>query len=321
MFSSVPYEMGWRRPSAPLVKEHIRAAHQTDTARSCLTALADHASVVLAALAVVVTARGSSSVDLALAIAVAAVVTGRAQRGLEVLVHEASHGNICRADRRLNDRCGDLLAGWAVGLGVGDYRDGHSLHHRFYATDRDPDRARYVDLDIESLDRGSRAAYLRGVLARLPGYSVSWWVAVGTSPSCLWRILVTTSVLQVLPAYLIAGPTAAAICAALAAAGLLLVTPVIRFLGETSEHQYLRAVTVLGTTVTNVGLVQRLLVHPHGDGWHQLHHILPGVPHHRLRRLHHHLLAHDVDGYAATLRYRTRVRQEPSGLALLERVG
>lgn len=321
MFSSVPYEMGWRRPGAPLIKEQIQAAHQTNTLRSCLTALADHASVVLAALAVLVTARGSSSVDLALVVAVAAVVTGRAQRGLEVLVHEASHGNLCRADRRLNDRCGNLLAGWAVGLGVADYRDGHSLHHRFYATDRDPDRTRYVDLDIESLDRGSRTAYLRGVLARLPGYSASWWVAVGTSPSCLWRIVLTTSVLQVLPAYLIAGPTAAVTCAALAASGLLLVTPVIRFFGETSEHQYLRAVTVLGTTITNVGPVQRLLVHPHGDGWHQLHHILPGVPHHQLRRLHHQLLASDADGYGASLRYRTRVRQEPSAMAQPERVG
>lgn len=47
------------------------------------------------------------------------------------------------------------------------------------------------------------------------------------------------------------------------------------------------------------------------DGFHTVHHMWPGVPHHALRLLHATLLTEDAAGYAARLRNRTSVLQSP----------
>ena len=81
------------------------------------------------------------------------------------------------------------------------------------------------------------------------------------------------------------------------------------FVGESGEHAYRGTTTVFEATVSSLGLAQRLMFHPHGDGYHTVHHMWPGVPHFRIGRLHRVLIERDPE-FAARLRFRTRVLED-----------
>jgi len=123
----------------------------------------------------------------------------------------------------------------------------------------------------------------------------------------MWAVI-----LIALPSGLIWGLPSALIGAGIWGAGFYLMLPVVRFLGECNEHIYAGQDTVFGATVSNIGLVQRILIHPHGDGYHTVHHMWPGVPHHQIRKLHRRLVTGSPDGYAVRLRYRTRFLETPA---------
>ena len=55
--------------------------------------------------------------------------------------------------------------------------------------------------------------------------------------------------------------------------------PLHRFFAEAEEHRYQNAETEFGSTFSNIGWFQRWFLHPHGDAFHLLHHMLPQVPH------------------------------------------
>jgi fatty acid desaturase len=121
-----------------------------------------------------------------------------------------------------------------------------------------------------------------------------------------------------LPAWPLFGAGGAVLCTALWLAGYLLVLPVIRFLGETSEHVYTGAESVFDATVSNLGRMQRLFIHPHNDGYHTVHHLWPGIPHHALRGMHELLMVEDWDGYGRRLRHRTRLLEAAHSQATSE---
>lgn len=80
---------------------------------------------------------------------------------------------------------------------------------------------------------------------------------------------------------------------------------------ESGSFSYDLEKSVFGTTINNVGTIQKILIHPLGDGYHTLHHMFPTVPAFRLGRLHralkHETREADKDG---TLN-RQVVRQDP----------
>ena len=90
-----------------------------------------------------------------------------------------------------------------------------------------------------------------------------------------------------------------------------LVLPVIRLIGEADEHKYIGTDNVFDATMVNDGWLLRLLIHPHNDGYHLTHHLWPGVPHHRLGRLHTLLEDVDPEHYARQIRRRTRILEDP----------
>jgi fatty acid desaturase len=60
----------------------------------------------------------------------------------------------------------------------------------------------------------------------------------------------------------------------------------MRFLAEVSEHMGLEWTTEFGTTRNKLGWVQDHIMHPHGDGYHLVHHLYPQIPHHNLPKAH-----------------------------------
>ncbi|MFJ5309794.1 fatty acid desaturase [Streptomyces sp. NPDC088350] len=303
----------------------IAAAHSTKLWLSTAQAVADQTVIVtiliLGAWPALWT--GWHVVAGLAAAGIGAVLLGRQYRALECMAHEASHYNWTRANRRLNDLLAAALAGVPTGARLDVYRASHYRHHRRFGTRDDPDLANYWQFGLEELDRGNILSFARDSFSRMPAYRRRWKVTSTGTGNLPFRPLVWALVLAVVPAGLVWGSW----WSALAAAGLWLIgygvaLPVVRFLGESSEHVYTGSKTVFESTVSNLGLLQRFLIHPHGDGYHTAHHLWPGVPHHRIRKLHRSLVASDPEGYAAQLRHRTRFLSQPvRGLRQAGRAG
>jgi fatty acid desaturase len=308
-FAERPFDRDYSPPRE--LAGAIREMHHTVLGRTLAAVAADHAAI--AALIAATLATGWA-LGLPAAVPVAIVaLTGiaRFQRALECMVHEASHHNWDRAHRDLNDRLANLLAAFPVFGSVHAYRTGHLLHHRRLGTSDDPDLRRYIELDIEALDRTSALRFGAGVLVQLPRYFLGWWQATRTSLGTALKSLCWHFLVVIVPVALIAGPRTALFAWSLWIAAFVLVLPVIRFIGEAGEHHYLGTTSMIEATITNDGWIHRALIHPHNDGYHLVHHLWPGVPHHKLRKLHHMLLAADPDGFGRRYPRRTRILEEP----------
>lgn len=63
---------------------------------------------------------------------------GARQNGLAVLMHEAVHYRLL-ANRKWNDRIGEVFTAWPVMVTVHSFRQSHFAHHRHVNTTEDPD--------------------------------------------------------------------------------------------------------------------------------------------------------------------------------------
>ncbi|WP_084546506.1 fatty acid desaturase family protein [Glycomyces arizonensis] len=303
------YRRGYSTPAA--LRDDLKAAHRTSPWRSALAAAADQAAVIAACVLGGLLLIGRPAVGAPVAL-VAAVLVGRQLRALECLVHEGSHFNWSRRHRRLNDLLTIAIAAFPTGAQLSGYRESHLRHHGAFGTDDDPDRQRYRELDLESIDRTRAGAFAGAMLSRLPAYQRTWWRdSLQASPAIALLPLLWCAAFVAAPAWAAGGAPVAIAAAAVWALGFAVALPVLRFVAESSEHVYTGSDTVFDATISNLGLLQRALIHPHSDGYHTVHHMWPGVPHHRLAWLHRRLMAGDPE-YAARLRWRSGVFTSPA---------
>jgi fatty acid desaturase len=305
-----PYRRGYQ--VVPGMRGTVGSAHRTRLWITASVGLFNHLSIPAAVLATAWLWLWSLPVGIAAGLLAAGFV-GQQLRALECLVHEACHFNWSRRHRKVNDRLAAVLAGWPTGLGIANYRSAHLVHHRRLGTDEDPDRQRYEELNLESLDRTNVVAFAKGMLPRLVAYQRGWLRATAAQLLTLGALALWVLWAVVAPAILLwPGTPAVAVSAAVWLLGYLFALPVIRFIGESSEHSYTDTDTVFDATITNLGRFQQWVIHPHSDGYHTVHHLWPGIPHHGLRQLHIALSDADPAGYASRLRVRTRVVSTPS---------
>jgi fatty acid desaturase len=226
---------------------------------------------------------------------VAALVIGRCQHALAVLMHDAAHYRLFD-NRRWNDTVGHWLCARPIASHLYAYRTVHLRHHKYLHTARDPDLALsapfpcgrdslvrklardasglsalvmrgYVTVDREGkmhLSRGNLLARwtpttvaLRLLLLAL--VAVACWAGYGLAVLCLW----------VLP--------------------LLIVYQVLLRLRGVLEHA---AVPDKGDPLRNARTVvshnplARFFLNPHHVAYHLEHHLYPAVPHYHLPALH-----------------------------------
>jgi fatty acid desaturase len=305
-----PYKRGYSAPAE--MRGLIAGAHRTRLWLTAATAVADCMSIVLSAMAAIWVTCAVPTLVAGIICLLAAVMIGRQLRALECMVHEASHFNWSRSHRRVNDILGALLAGLPTGASVTAYRTGHLLHHGRFGTSDDPDFVRYRQLDMEELRRKSIATFVIDVITRLPKYQLGWFQNIKASPLTLAAPFVWSGSVIMVPAFVVFGPRGAAQGAVIWLAAYILALPTIRFIGEADEHVYSTTRTVFDATISNTGFLQRVLIHPHNDGYHTVHHMWPGVPHHQLRRLHAQLMIADKENYAKRIKQRTRIIQSPT---------
>lgn len=302
-----PHRRGYSTPAD--LRDVIAAAHATSLPRTVATALVDVISVsALAVGAGVLGTRTPGWGELLIAV-FAITLAGRQIRAIECLVHEASHLNWNRRGRRLNDILAIVVTGLPTGLNPSAYRRSHLQHHGRFGTAADPDLRKYEQLAFEDLDRGRLSSFTRGCVHRFISYQADWLVSVRRAPWSVVIPLAWAAGAIIGPAWLVGGTDAAVLASGIWICAHTIVWPAVRFVGESGEHAYRGTTTVFEATVSSLGLAQRLMFHPHGDGYHTVHHMWPGVPHFRIGRLHRVLIERDPE-FAARLRFRTRVLED-----------
>jgi fatty acid desaturase len=236
-----------------------------------------------------------------------AVFAARQMRGLECLVHEASHYNWTRR-KRLNDTLADLFAAWPVLSEVTSYRKTHLLHHRNLGSPEDTDLVRWRELRLSQLDRSTFHHFAIGIVRRLIPYVPGWWWAIGVSRITVIRFICWHLLWIIGATVLLKSPGHAVfLWAAAWLFPIFIFLPVLRFLGEIEEHDYENRNTVFSATNSNIGFFQTLLLHPHGDAYHSLHHLYPSIPFFRVGLIHNQLCEIDREGYGQHVPVRRRI--------------
>jgi len=245
----------------------------------------------------------------------------RALRGLENLVHEASHGNFHRASQPLNDRVANWLCAYWLFLNVATLRLPHKKHHTLFATQDDPDKQRFERLQLDRFPREVPRRLVRSVVSSLPVYMWDYWAQFRAQE-------LSTTGQTVSPATSRAQQLRRSLGLHILSAGLgslvveqfwlhwllyfwipwLFYLPVHRLMAEAEEHRYENAQSVFEATFSNLGRFQRWFLHPHGDAWHLLHHLVPAIPHWQMRRAHTLLLQDPAYGGGMI---RTSIFEEP----------
>lgn len=226
-----------------------------------------------------------------LAAVAAAVVMGIGYRGLENLVHGASHrdildgpGKVCRISRRtLNDAIGNAIAAIPVAQDVDAFRQTHLPdHHGGFGGEQDPCSSRMIE--HPDVTAGGLPTFW-GTLKRVPKETVNFYRTVGGKPRFAVRAIAWHATAMIAPAAMLVGLTAALIAwAAVFGITFSITLPTVRTLAESGEHDYssnASRLSVLERTFAHDGFWNRL-IHLFGDDKHPEHHLYPAVPQYRL---------------------------------------
>ncbi|MEM5435880.1 fatty acid desaturase [Paraburkholderia diazotrophica] len=223
---------------------------------------------------------------------------GNRQRALGNLLHDAAHRNLARSDR-INDALACLFIAPALFNSLAVYRELHARHHAWLGDPmRDPD---YIAVRSKPGDRwwqpfskvlfapaawvGSTFGHLHlATLTWMQRFAiVGWWCAVLGAMALLWGVRAAALFFGI---WLLARAT---------------VFHAITTFRELCDHFGRQPGGIFRYTrdVSSRSL-WRGLIHPHNNGYHLTHHLMPATPYHRLSSVHQRLL--ELPAFARTAR-------------------
>ena len=255
----------------------LKHLSRTSLSMTVATALLDHVVILgVGILTIVLFRKTSFVVSIPFAFLLAAL-SARQMRGLECLVHDGSHFNWTRK-KNLNDPFCNLLAAWPMLSDVRSYRRTHLVHHDSLGGSDDTDLVRWDQLTLVELNREHPLQFAFGIFRRLLPYVPGWWWAIGLDIPTLIRFVVWHCGLITVLALAVGFRSAFLLWLSAWCVPYLVFLPVVRFIGEIEEHDYTSLTSIFDATYTNIGWIHKLLLHPHGDAYHTLHHLFPSIP-------------------------------------------
>lgn len=87
---------------------------------------------------------------------------------------------------------------------------------------------------------------------------------------------------------------------------MFIILPIIRSIAEYDEHNYTKNKNLFDTTFNNLSMIDFLIFHPAGDGYHIIHHLFPAIPWWNQRAAHFYLLKNDENYLKAVNRTKFR---------------
>ncbi len=268
----------------------------------------------LAATALLAAQQSSLTLKILLYIYVL-VFSARALRGLEGMFHEGGHRLIHKSER-INDILTNFFGGALFGRSIQAYRKPHWEHHRYLANETEDDRVNYNRRNYAELDRNSWIKYGLGILKRYPCFYRDWFKHVSGSRFHIFMMLTWHTAALLILVLLLGRGNALFVMLLNIWLPMFLILPAFRMIGEAEEHPYEKIPTsVVGPKVTfdatlnNVGLMQQVFIHPFGDCWHIIHHLIPTCRQIRQRTIHR-LLMENSTAYRQSILTRARILQE-----------
>jgi len=217
-----------------------------------------------------------------------AFLIASAQRGLEHLIHYATHFTLVKG-LKCNVFIGRTLS-VVLGHAFEAERSSHRDHHDDFWGPADPDYRRLREAGLDGLPATDVSGLVSALVVAIPKYmrSTVRYFFFPTGETTADRMIRVGCWLTLV------GSAAASLGGVPVLAywflPFLFVLPIIRFVGETSEHSALGCGDELLTTRNNVGTLQLFFIHAHADGFHAVHHLYPWLPPHNITRAHQILL-------------------------------
>ena len=210
------------------------------------------------------------------------------QRALENLIHEATHYNLCE-NKILNDVLGWTCAALPLGHNINKERLSHiqGHHQLFWENELDPDFKRYKNAGFDKLPVESFFELFnilfRGFIRYI--YDTILYFILPQNEKILhffvrivvfWAFIMFSAFkLDFINGFLMYW---------FIPYFTFLVT--IRYIAEITEHAALGCAVEFNSTRNNIGIINETFIHPHGDGFHLVHHLYPKIPFYNLKKAH-----------------------------------
>ncbi len=225
-----------------------------------------------------------------------ALFVARQIRGLENMVHDASHLTWLRKSKKWNNILTTFTLGSPVLSDVSAYSNSHDIHHKSFASSKDPCWVRLNNMGVANIDLSTKYKIITSVLRWLPLYNLEYYKEIGSKNIfVIIRFISWHFIIYLLPMAAIFGfQTSFFLWIFYFFIPLTVTLPCVRSIAEVEEHDYHRETTEFLTTYNNVGIMHHLLFHPFRDSYHLIHHMFPTISVHKHKKLHHFLLKNDI---------------------------
>lgn len=214
-------------------------------------------------------------------------IIGCVLRGFDNLTHEASHNNIfTEVSKHLKLQ---FLFAFPVAKTVEDYRPGHWKHHRNYRDNKadDPDTAQNIRWGVEFLSENKtlRQIVWLYITRLLLLYYVIDNIRYNLIPHIKSKKAVSARLIFWTSIFLVMTVTNAWTLFFFAyIIPYFFWLPYIRFVTESSKHTNVNLEDDFANSRNNIGWLHQHILHPHNDGFHQMHHYMASIPFYNLKK-------------------------------------
>ena len=205
-------------------------------------------------------------------------------RGFENLRHEASHFTLFKTKNWNRSPFAACFYTYPIFSTPAYFFKWHRIHHNKLGDDKtDPDMQQNRDWGIDNLDNESGLMKFYILFIKpFTGFYTFYWLK-NTFFSFLFKDDTEPTLYRYLFLIIILGLISVFNLWTIFLIGYLtpffLLTPIIRFYAEASEHINVKGFNSFwGNSRNNVGAFHQYFLHPFGDGFHQVHHALATIP-------------------------------------------